>query len=69
MILDVSSADKIIGQLEVTRPIWKAWLGRANAFKNVNPSHSYSSMVQQSPTFTVDKYVEMVDNGAGTKNR
>ena len=59
--------DKITSQLKATRPVWKAWLARANAFKNVDPSRSYASVLQQSISSTVDKYVEIVDNGAVTE--
>ena len=62
-----NAIDKITGQLEATRPIWKAWSARANAFKNVDPSRSYASVLQQSTSSTVDKYLEIVDNGAVTE--
>ena len=62
-----NAIDKITGQLQATRPIWKAWLARANAFKNVDPCRSYAPVLQQSTSSTVDKYLEIVDNGAGTE--
>ena len=62
-----NAIDKITGQLEATRPIWKAWLATANAFKKVDPSRSYASVLQQSTSSTADKYIEIIDNCAVTE--
>ena len=59
--------DKITSQLEATWPVWKAWLGRANAFKNVNPSRSYTSVVQQNTSFAADRQVQIAANAYDTK--
>ena len=58
-----NTIDKITGQLQATRPTWKAWLARANAFKNVDPCRSYASVLQQRTSPAVHKYLEIVHNG------
>ena len=62
-----NTIDKITGQLQATCPTWKAWLARANAFKNVDPCRSYASVLQQRTFPTVHKYLEIVDNGPALK--
>ena len=62
-----NAIDEITGRLQATRLTWKAWLARANAFKNVDPCRSYASVLQQSTSPTVHKYFETGDNGTATE--
>ena len=68
MVLDVFfnknvATNKITGQLQVTRTVWKDWLRRANS----NPSHSYASVVQQGKPLAVDRHVQVAVNGYDIK--
>ena len=62
-----NAIDEITGRLQATRLTWKAWLARADAFKNVDPCRSYASVLQQSTSPTVHKYFATGDNGTATE--